>query len=137
MSVEAVRLQLVTTAGDKLEQSGPLVITHWGLSGPSVLKLSAWGARILHHSRYQATLWINWLPQYKQETLRQELLAIKSQWSRRGITSSCPVPLPRRLWQRLVISSGIPSDQRWAELSNRALNKLIEELIRGSYAIQG
>lgn len=137
VSVEAVRLQLVTTAGDKLEQSGPLVITHWGLSGPAVLKLSAWGARILHHSRYQATLGINWLPQYTQETLRQELLAIKSQWSRRGITSSCPVPLPRRLWQRLVISSGIPSDQRWAELSNKALNKLIEELIRGSYAIQG
>jgi len=137
VSVEAVRLRLVTAAGDKLEQSGPLVITHWGLSGPAVLKLSAWGARVLHQHRYQATLWINWLPQYTQETLRQELLASKSRWSRRVIASTCSVPLPRRLWQRLVVSSGIPADQRWAELSHKALNQLVKELIQGSYTIQG
>lgn len=137
VSVEAVHLRLVTAAGDKLEQSGPLVITHWGLSGPAVLKLSAWGARVLHQHHYQATLWINWLPQYTQETLRQELLASKSRWSRRVITSTCPVPLPRRLWQRLVVSSGIPADQRWAELSNKVLHQLVKELIQGSYAIQG
>ena len=131
-----VHLRLAT-AGDKLEQTGPLVITHWGLSGPAVLKLSAWGARVLHDSHYQATLQINWLPQHNAETLRQELLQIKSNLSRRAITASCPVPLPRRLWQRLVTTVGILPEARWAELPNKTLNQLIQELTQGRYLLKG
>lgn len=135
VSVEPVQLRLQTAEGQTL-QSGPLVITHWGLSGPAVLKLSAWGARALHEADYQATLQINWLPQYTGETLRQELLAIKADWSRRAITTT-PVPLPRRLWQRLVTSAGISAEKRWAELSHKALNQLIQELTQGSYWVNG
>lgn len=131
-----VHLRLATT-GDKLEQTGPLVITHWGLSGPAVLKLSAWGARVLHDSDYQAMLQINWLPQHNPETLRQELLQIKSNWSRRAIAASCPVSLPRRLWQRLVASVGIQPTVRWAELSNKILSQLIQELTQGRYLLKG
>lgn len=136
VSVESVQLRLQTAEGQTL-QSGPLVITHWGLSGPAVLKLSAWAARTLHEAHYRATLKINWLPQYTEEALRQELLAIKADWSRRAIATTCPVPLPRRLWQRLVTSAGIRIEKRWAELSHKALSQLIQELTQGSYWVNG
>jgi len=114
-----------------------LLITHWGVSGPAVLKLSAWGARFLHDQHYQTPLLINWLPQYKQEDLRKLLLAVKSQLPRRLISSSCPVPIPKRLWVSLVTSVGIGEQERWAEVSKKALNQLIEELNQGRYLIKG
>ena len=129
-----VRLQV---DGKTLEQTGPVLITHWGLSGPAVLKLSAWGARVLHDRRYQATLLVNWLPQFNGETLRQQLLAVKSQLPQRAIGSSCPVPVPRRLWDYLLARVGVAGDRRWAELSNKALNALVQELGRGEYSIAG
>jgi predicted Rossmann fold flavoprotein len=137
VSVNAVHLRLQAGEKTNLEQTGPLLITHWGLSGPAVLKLSAWGARILHDRRYQATLLINWLPQHNPETLRQQLLAVKSQLPRRAIATSCPVPIPRRLWERLISHVGIDPEHRWAELSNKILNLLVQELVRGQYAING
>jgi len=137
VSATSVRVRLRTANGEQFEQSGPLLITHWGLSGPAVLKLSAWGARSLHDSRYQGTLQINWLPQYKPEDLREQLLAVKSQLPRKAIAPNCPVPLPRRLWERLIASAGITETTRWAELSNKALNQLLQELTQGSYTIKG
>nr|WP_290228278.1 NAD(P)/FAD-dependent oxidoreductase [Trichocoleus desertorum] len=137
VSANSVRVRLRTANGEQFEQSGPLLITHWGLSGPAVLKLSAWGARALHDSRYQGTLQINWLPQYKPEALREQLLAVKSQLPRKAIAPNCPVPLPRRLWERLIASAGITETTRWAELSNKALNQLLQELTQGSYNIKG
>ncbi len=137
VSVNAVHLRLQTGEKTVLEQTGPLLVTHWGLSGPAVLKLSAWGARMLHDSHYHATLLINWLPQYNPETLRQELLKVKSQLPRRTIATSCPVPIPRRLWERLIDSVGISAELRWAELSNKTLTQLIQELTRGSYSVNG
>ncbi|MGL5058411.1 MAG: NAD(P)/FAD-dependent oxidoreductase [Microcoleus sp.] len=121
----------------KLEQSGPLLITHWGLSGPAVLKLSAWGARFLHDRNYKTRILINWLPQYKPEVLRQQLLAVKSQLSHRTIAASCPVAIPRRLWERLTIYIGIDDQKRWAQLSNKTLDRLLQELIQGEYQITG
>jgi len=137
VSAASVRVRLRTASGEQFEQSGPLLVTHWGLSGPAVLKLSAWGARALHDSRYQGTLQINWLPQYKQEALREQLLAVKSQLPRKAIAPNCPVPLPRRLWERLIASAGITETTRWAELSNKALNQLLQELTQGSYSVKG
>jgi predicted Rossmann fold flavoprotein len=134
VSSAQVRLQV---EGQTLEQVGSLLITHWGLSGPAVLKLSAWGARLLHDRHYQATLLINWLPQFNGETLRQQLTAVKSQLPHKTIGGSCPVPVPRRLWEYLLGRREIPSDRRWAELSNKALNGLMQELGRGEYAIAG
>ena len=121
----------------KLEQSGPLLITHWGLSGPAVLKLSAWGARFLHDRHYRASLLINWLPQYNPEVLRQQLLGVKSQLSQRLVVSSCPFPIPRRLWERLTSSIGIDEQKRWADIPNKTLDRLLQELVQGEYQIAG
>ena len=127
----------VKLPGAKLEQSGPLLITHWGLSGPGVLKLSAWGARFLHDRHYKTNVLINWLPQYNAEVLRQQLIGVKSQLSHRLIVSSCPFPMPRRLWERLTSSIGIDDQKRWADLSNKAIDKLLLELVQGEYQIAG
>jgi hypothetical protein len=138
VSVDPVRLRLQTDDSKlKLEQTGALLITHWGLSGPAVLKLSAWGARFLHDRHYRATLQINWLPHHNPETLRHELTAVRNQLSRKTIVANCPVMIPRRLWEKLVASIGIHSDMRWAELSNKAMTALIQELTQSSYTIQG
>jgi predicted Rossmann fold flavoprotein len=137
VSVESVRLRLSVSGKTQLEQTGPLLITHWGLSGPAVLKLSAWGARVLHDCHYQATLLINWLPQFNPEDLRQKLLLVKSEWSRKAISTNCPVDLPRRLFSYLVSRVGIGTEDRWAGLSNKTLNQLVQELTQGRYLIKG
>lgn len=137
VSVDNVNLRLQIAGKTQFEQTGSLLITHWGLSGPAILKLSAWGARILQENRYQANLLINWLPQYNQESLRQLLLKVKSQLPQRQIASNCPLPIPRRLWQYLVARVGIEAEDRWAGLSNKILNNLIQELIQGQYQING
>ncbi|HEY9652488.1 MAG TPA: NAD(P)/FAD-dependent oxidoreductase [Coleofasciculaceae cyanobacterium] len=137
ISVNDVRLQLPDAPSNLKEQSGPLLITHWGLSGPAVLKLSAWGARFLHEQHYQTSLLVNWLPQYNQDNLRQLLVEAKSQFSQRLIVNYCPVPLPKRLWTSFVICVGIAAEKRWAEVSKKDLNQLIQELVQGHYLIKG
>jgi hypothetical protein len=137
VSVQNAHLRLQTGEKSPLEQTGPLLITHWGLSGPAVLKLSAWGARALYDRQYKATLLVNWLPQTNPEALRQQLLVVKAQLPRRAIATSCPVLIPRRLWERLTNYVGITAEMRWAELSNKTLNLLIQELTRGQYTIDG
>ncbi|NER93736.1 MAG: NAD(P)/FAD-dependent oxidoreductase [Symploca sp. SIO1B1] len=137
VSANHVCLRLPDAGKTLKEQTGPLLITHWGLSGPGVLKLSAWGARFLHQQQYQTPLLINWLPQHNQESLRQLLLVVKSQLARRLITNNCPVPVPKRLWQSLAANVGIGEQQRWAELSKKSLNQLVQELTQGRYLIRG
>ncbi|HTL89992.1 MAG TPA: NAD(P)/FAD-dependent oxidoreductase [Leptolyngbya sp.] len=136
VSVDPVRLRLQVGA-TKFEQTGALLITHWGLSAPAVLKLSAWAARELHEHRYQAKLSINWLPNQNPEQLRQELTAVRNQIPQKTIAANCPVMLPRRLWERFTEAVGLDRDRRWAELSNKTLNQLIQELTQGSYQISG
>ncbi|MBD1867624.1 NAD(P)/FAD-dependent oxidoreductase [Cyanobacteria bacterium FACHB-471] len=137
VSVEPVQTKLLIPDSKPLEQSGALLITHWGLSGPAVLKLSAWGARALYEHQYQATLQVNWLPQHNPDQLRQELLKAKAEQPRRAIASSCPLPLPRRLWQYLTATVDIAPDARWTDLSKKSLNQLIQELTQNRYPIRG
>lgn len=137
VSVNWVQLRLSVDGKNRLEQTGPLLITHWGLSGPAVLKLSAWGARVLHDNRYQATLLINWLPQLNQEDLRQTFLAVKTEYGKKAIALHRPVDLPHRLWQYLAARAGINPEDRWAALPNKTLNQLVQELTQGKYLIQG
>ena len=137
VSVPEASLRLPEAGKSLKAQSGPLLVTHWGISGPAVLKLSAWGARFLHERHYQTALQINWLPQYNPESLRQVLLESKAEMPRRAIASHCPLPLPKRLWQSLTNNVGIAEGVRWAELPKKALNQLIQELIQGQYLIQG
>lgn len=139
VSVANARLRLADKDSGKssnLEQTGPVLITHWGISGPAVLKLSAWGARFLSDRRYKASLLINWLPQYNPEELRGELQSMRGK-EKKAIANSCPFPLPRRLWESLLRAGAIDSQQRWAELSNKSINRLVGELARGEYEIIG
>jgi predicted Rossmann fold flavoprotein len=137
VSVESVRLRLLCGGKSQLEQTGPLLITHWGLSGPAVLKLSAWGARVLRESHYQATLMINWLPDLQQDEVRQKILAVKNEWGKKAIALHRGVDLPHRLWQYIIARLDITTEERWAEISNKNLNKLVQELTQGEYLING
>ncbi|MDJ0676036.1 MAG: NAD(P)/FAD-dependent oxidoreductase [Calothrix sp. MO_167.B42] len=137
VSINSVQLRLFVSGNTSLEQIGPLLITHWGVSGPAVLKLSAWGARILHDSNYQATLLINWLPDFNQEQLRHQLLTVKNESGKRAIALHRGVNLPHRLWQYILERAGIDPNTRWAEVSKSTLNQLIAQLSQGEYLIQG
>jgi predicted Rossmann fold flavoprotein len=137
VSLEKVYLKLLGTGKNKLEQTGIVLITHWGLSGPAVLKLSAWGARTMQECNYQLPLLINWLPEYNLETLRQYFLRLKIEIPKKQIYSYSPLGLPKRLWQSLVINSGVTPQTIWAELAKKNLNTLVEELTQGKYSIEG
>ncbi|UKO98830.1 NAD(P)/FAD-dependent oxidoreductase [Nostoc sp. UHCC 0870] len=137
ISVNPVRLRLCVGEQPPLEQTGPLLITHWGLSGPAVLKLSAWGARLLHEHHYQASLLVNWFPELTQEEVRQKILAVKNEWGKKAIALHRGVDLPHRLWQYIINRVGITTDDRWAELLNKTLNLLVQELTQGKYLIEG
>ncbi|MBE9171316.1 NAD(P)/FAD-dependent oxidoreductase [Pleurocapsales cyanobacterium LEGE 06147] len=137
ISVDNVRVRLLETGQIKLEQTGALLITHWGVSGPAILKLSAWGARVLHDNNYIFPLQINWLSQYNRETLRQHLSKIKTEVSKKKIFGYCPVDLPKRLWQNLINFLEIDQHKSWAELGKKELNQLVQELIQGRYQITG
>jgi predicted Rossmann fold flavoprotein len=121
----------------KLSQTGPILITHWGLSGPATLKLSAWAARFLKDCGYRSTLQINWLPENSSDQLRNTLLAVKEQMPQKSIHRNCPVLVPQRLWQSLVDYCEIPTDSLWAGLSHKKLDRLCQELQRGQFQITG
>ncbi|MEH2350643.1 MAG: NAD(P)/FAD-dependent oxidoreductase [Nostoc sp.] len=137
VSVNPIQLRLSAGGKSQLQQTGPLLITHWGLSGPAVLKLSAWGARVLHERRYEATLLINWLPDLQQEQVREKVLAVKDEWGKKAIALHRGVELPHRLWQYIIARAGIATDDRWAEISSKTLNQLVQELTQGQYLING
>lgn len=137
VAVEHATVQLRCPDAPTLEQSGPVLITHWGLSGPAVLKLSAWGARLLHDHRYRADLRINWVPSMTAEAVRQRLLETKQDNVRRAIANTLPVPIPRRLWRYLLSRAEIPAELRWAEFSRQQTHRLVQELTQGAFTVQG
>ncbi len=137
VAVESARVKLLVPDQKPLEQLGPVLITHWGLSGPAVLKLSAWGARILHDGRYRATVEVNWLPQMTTEQVWQTLLEAKTEQGKRAIAPNCPLTLPRRLWQYLTARAGLSPEDRWATLSKTALHELVQDLTRGQFSLEG
>ncbi len=134
ISVQNAQVQI---DGTRLQQRGPVLITHWGLSGPAILKLSAWGARVLHDRQYQTEVRLNWLPDLNEDQLRQRLLAIKTEQARQLIAATSPVGLPLRLWQRLIGAAGIAEELRWTDLSKRQIAALIEQLLHGVYRMNG
>lgn len=125
-------------AGTKLEQQGPILITHWGLSGPAILKLSAWGARELAERNYEFNVIINWLPLFKDETLREKLQKVRDENLKKLIITYSPFPeIPARLWRKIADLSGINEDLRWADISKKHLNILTENLLRSNFAVKG
>lgn len=122
----------------KLEQVGPVLITHWGLSGPAVLKLSAFGARPLHEANYHAKLHINILPEENSESAFQALTQYKNENPRKQVSINRPYPeVPKRFWERLTSLQQLPETMIWAELPAKTLRKLADDLTQGAYEISG
>ncbi|MEJ5225624.1 MAG: aminoacetone oxidase family FAD-binding enzyme, partial [Anaerolineales bacterium] len=118
----------------KLEARGPLLITHWGLSGPAVLRLSAWGARALFAAQYHARLTVNWLGDVNGEQAAAWLREARGRLTRQKcITNPPDSRLPQRLWTRLALAAGVGDALNWADVSNAALGRLAGELTRGEY----
>jgi predicted Rossmann fold flavoprotein len=127
----------VSVAGTELGERGPLLVTHWGLSGPVILRLSAWGARALNQMDYRFTLQVNWLPEIDAEKLAAEFLTRRKSQPARLIVNSPVAPLPGRLWEKLVIASGISRETRWSALSRAAQHQLIQQLLRTAFPVSG
>ena len=127
----------VTIVDTKLEASGPLLITHWGMSGPAVLKLSAFGARILADKNYQYNVEVNWLSRSTDKVLNV-LLNLKKKEPRKTVILKSPfTEISKRLWERFVLFSGISKNQNWADLKNTQLEQLANELTKGLYNANG
>lgn len=134
ISVQDVTVKI---AGTKMQESGPLLITHWGLSGPAVLKLSAWGARELAVKNYFFTAVINWLPEFNEITLRERMQKLRFQVATQKIGNRNPFQLPSRLWEYFLQQCGIDADWRWADLPAKEQNKLIKMLCSHEFSVQG
>lgn len=134
VSVEHVQTAVVDHA---LAADGPILVTHWGLSGPAVLKLSAWGARTLYELDYTFDLEVDWLPDVAvDERLRE--LGHDSTWARRQVASRSPFdPMPKRLWQHLVEAAGFAPNATWAECSKQMQNSLADQLKRCQFKVTG
>lgn len=126
-----------TLKDSRLAESGPILITHWGLSGPAVLKLSAWGARELQARDYRSGLRINWAAPHRFETVRAELEKMRTQHPRRQVAGGNPLAIPSRLWERLVAAVGVGEGVLWTGVSNHALQKLSREITEGEFLITG
>lgn len=120
-----------------LEAEGPLLITHWGMSGPAVLKLSAWGAHDLYEYGYKFRIRINWVPEYFTEGMLAHLMEVKEVESRKTILRTQAVNIPRRLWINLVSASGIPRDMTWADVSKSLLDQLARQLTAAEFTVDG
>jgi|ERR1051326_3414030 predicted Rossmann fold flavoprotein len=148
VSVEIVE---VTVPETKLRERGPLLVTHWGLSGPVILRLSAWGARELHALDYKFPLHVNWLPEgsvgraatgvssesHGEEPIASELNRRRKDQPARLIVNAPIYPLGARLWEQLVLAAGIRRETRWSELSRSAQHVLIQQLRRTEFTVTG
>jgi len=135
MGVSAVASVKVKDA--KLKASGPLLITHWGMSGPGILRLSAWGARELAAKNYQFTLQVNWLNDLDFETVLEDLKEIKEANSKKIVSKFCPFEFPKRLWESLLVASGISLDTKWADVNKKQLIDLANQLTNGQFQVNG
>ena len=121
----------------KLESSGPLLITHWGMSGPAILKLSAWGARILFEKNYQFSIAINWLNDIDSDDAERILKELKLEHAKKAVSKKSPFELTNRLWESLVMASGIDADTKWADLSKIQLQNLSNQLTNSVFQVNG
>ncbi len=135
----------VKVKNSKLEASGPLLITHWGMSGPGILRLSAWGARILAEKNYQFVLQVNWLNDLTFEETLEKLKELKLEHSKKAVSKKSPFDLPNRLWESLVYAAGIDAstalgettETKWADLSKNQLHNLANQLTNGEFQVNG
>jgi predicted Rossmann fold flavoprotein len=134
ISVEKVEAAVTES---KLWETGAVLITHWGLSGPAILRLSAWGARELHDKNYSFPLQINWLPDLDEKTVGAEFQSRRNSQPAKLVVNSPIAPLPARLWEQLVLASGLADDLRWSGLSRAGQHQLIQQLFRSEFRVTG
>ena len=128
---------MVKVKDSKLTATGPLLITHWGMSGPAILKLSAWGARILHDKNYQFTISVNWLNDVATEDVEKNLKELKQEHAKKAVSKKSPFVFPNRLWESLVLASSIESETKWADISKIQLQNLAHQLTNSSFQVNG
>ncbi len=127
----------IQVLGEKLKAKGALLITHWGLSGPAILRLSAWGARILQQKNYQFDIKINFTNGYNIEEVKDFLIDLKNELSKKNISATPQYGIASRYWQSLTEAADIPNNLRWADISKKQLQQLAEQLAQGIYKVQG
>jgi len=123
--------------GTTLKERGALLVTHVGLSGPVILRLSAWGARELHERDYQFPLRLHWLPRIDTEEISKELQWRRSQQPARLVVNTPIPPLPARLWEQLVMAAGIKRETQWGVITRAAQHSLLQQLIRTELPVTG
>jgi len=134
ITVEKVQVKIM---GSKLVEEGPMLITHWGMSGPAILKLSAWGARELAIKNWQFGIVINWLPAYNEQTLKDKFQQVRFDIAAQKISNRNPFLLPQRLWEYLLQQSGVNENIRWADLPAKEQNKLIKNICAQEFSVNG
>jgi predicted Rossmann fold flavoprotein len=134
IALDKVRISLVDT---DFTQEGPLLLTHWGFSGPAALKLSAWAARFLHEKKYQVKLSIQWIPYLSKTEVSNTLRALRKDFPSQNLGTRNPFELPKNLWKRLVELSGIDLKKRLSEISHESLAHLTECLMEDHYLVEG
>ncbi|MFH6946067.1 NAD(P)/FAD-dependent oxidoreductase [Flavobacterium sp. FlaQc-52] len=127
----------VTVKDTKLESTGPLLITHWGMSGPAILKLSAWGARTLFDKNYQFTIFVNWLNDVDTEDAEKILKDLKQEHAKKAVSKKSPFDFPNRLWESFVLASAIDAETKWADLSKIQLQNLASQLTKAKFQVNG
>ena len=127
----------VEVIGLNLQSEGPLLITHWGMSGPGILKLSAWGARELHQCGYEFKIKVNWLLYKDQAQAMEELLYLKDKYGKQSPYTYAHFELPKRLWRKLLEAAQINQSLNWADISNSSLEQLAQELTEGVFQVKG
>ena len=132
-----VEQAVVRIEGQKLVGKGPLLITHWGMSGPAILQLSAWGARILAESNYEFSILVNWLNETKENALRESLVKTIGAHGSKMISNLNPFEIPNRLWLFLLEKNEINPTTRWNDLGAKNTNKLVNTLLNDRYVVQG
>ena len=133
----AVDPVLVSVPGTNLKTRGPLLITHWGFSGPAILKLSAFGARVFNEKDYNFIVRVNWVDQTNHELVLSQLKEVIEEHARKLLPNIRPFGLPDRLWRYLLQKSGLSQTKKWNELGNKGLNKLVTSLTNDSYSVSG
>ncbi len=132
-----VEKAVVRIEGQKLIGQGPLLITHWGMSGPAVLQLSAWGARILAEKEYSFAILVNWLDQEKEPALRQTFVDTAKVHGGKMLGNLNPFPIPARLWNFLLTKNSIDPSSRWVDLGQKNIHKLVNCLLNDRYRVEG
>jgi predicted Rossmann fold flavoprotein len=123
--------------GNKNIETGPLLITHWGISGPAAIKLSAWCARAMAETNYEGSIQINWTPNFNESTLKMEWINFRMDFGKREMGSKNPFDLPQRLWHFLLTEAAIALNTKWADLKSANQQQLIQLLTRYTLDIKG